>query len=260
MQSALEKTANDEPEKAACAEVELIMDKLRAEAEALKQREEELERRERELISEREKLLELIKEAETAKAELEELRQKEEKARSREKLLFAEAARMAVEENERKRLEQEQQEAESVRKEELRRKEQEEAIAQNQRAKEIARIENELRPKAEDAAPQSIYADSTAEVNIAENQNYTYTSKIVRLIFRHKVDPGMIAKVHDTINEALEYFHKEHVYIKVRASISEGTVVVLNFVKIPEQEINLLIDIIKILGNSGLGIIKIVME
>jgi hypothetical protein len=99
-----------------------------------------------------------------------------------------------------------------------------------------------------------------AEPMSAPSPKYTYTSKLVRLMFRHKVDPNVTSKIHELISSALGYFHKEHVYIKVKASITESSTVVLNFVKIPEEEIDLLIDIIKILGNSDLGISKIIME
>ena len=89
---------------------------------------------------------------------------------------------------------------------------------------------------------------------------YNYTSRIARLLFRRNIDPNVNAKIRELISAALNQFGKGHVYIKVRASIPDNTTVVLNFVKIPEEELDLLVDIIKYLGNSDLGIYKIIVE
>ena len=62
------------------------------------------------------------------------------------------------------------------------------------------------------------------------------------------------------ISIALSHYGKEDVYIKVKASIPDSSTVILNFVKIPEEELDLLVDIIKFLGNSDLGIYKVILE
>ena len=52
---------------------------------------------------------------------------------------------------------------------------------------------------------------------------------------------------------------KQDVYIKIKASTPDKTTVVLNFVQIPEDEYDLLVSIINHLGNSNLGIYKVVL-
>ena len=90
---------------------------------------------------------------------------------------------------------------------------------------------------------------------------YTYTSKVLRLQFCHKVDPNITYEIHRLMAEALEKNLKSHVYMKVKANIPEESVVVLNFVKFPEQEMELLVKIINYLGkDEKLGIVKIILE
>ena len=89
---------------------------------------------------------------------------------------------------------------------------------------------------------------------------YTYTSKLVRLMFRRNIDPNVTSRIHEMISIALSHYGKEDVYIKVKASIPDSSTVILNFVKIPEEELDLLVDIIKFLGNSDLGIYKVILE
>jgi hypothetical protein len=50
------------------------------------------------------------------------------------------------------------------------------------------------------------------------------------------------------------------VYIKIKATVPDATTVNLHFVKIPENETELLINIIKVLGKSDLGITKVFLE
>ncbi len=90
--------------------------------------------------------------------------------------------------------------------------------------------------------------------------NYTYTSKLVRLLFSRSMDPNIIARIHELITNALNKFGKSDIYIKVKAGISDNSTVVLNFVEFPEEEFELLVDIIKYLGNSDLGIYKIILD
>ena len=90
--------------------------------------------------------------------------------------------------------------------------------------------------------------------------NYTYTSYIVRLMFRRSADPNVTARIHEMISYALADFGKEHIYMKVKASMPDNYTVVLNFVKFPEEEFNLLVDIINYLGKSDLGVYKVVLD
>ena len=100
----------------------------------------------------------------------------------------------------------------------------------------------------------------TADIMAEPMINYTYTSKLARLMFRRTVDPNITSRLHEMISFALTEFKKDKLYIKIKASIPDTTTVVLNFVKFPEEEKQLLVDIINYLGNSDLGIYKIILE
>jgi len=90
--------------------------------------------------------------------------------------------------------------------------------------------------------------------------NYTYTSYIVRLMFRRSADPNVTARIHEMISYALTDFGKDHVYMKVKASMPDNYTVILNFVKFPEEEFDLLVNIINYLGKSDLGVYKVVLD
>ena len=92
------------------------------------------------------------------------------------------------------------------------------------------------------------------------NPNYTYTSKSVKLLFRRSVDPNITGRIHEIIKATLDYYGKSKVYLKIKATVPDTETVILEFVKIPMEEMELLGNIIKVLGNSGLGIAKAILE
>ncbi len=192
-------------------------------------------------------------EAELAKKakEAEELRQRlEEKLRAetREKELLAEAAKAAILEQQRLAKEREEREARE-REESLRRAEEERIRA----AEEKARAEAEAKAKAEAEARAAEEAKAKAEA-------VTYVSKTVKLLFKHQIDQGITKRIHEIILATIKYYHKEDVYIKIKANIPDITTVNLEFVKIPENEIPLLVNIIKVLGRSDLGITRAILD
>ena len=48
--------------------------------------------------------------------------------------------------------------------------------------------------------------------------------------------------------------------MKIKATVPDTETVILEFIKIPMEEMELLGNIIKVLGNSGLGIAKAIVE
>ena len=80
------------------------------------------------------------------------------------------------------------------------------------------------------------------------------------MLFRNPIDESITAKLRDLIATAIKIAGKERVYIKMRASIPDTTTVILDILQIPEQEMKLLVDIIHYLGNSNLGIYKVILE
>ena len=231
----------------------------RAEEEAAK-----LRREQEELRIQLEKLQAAAKIADAERArEIEAERTKQERMRiqieqqmraeAKERERLAEAAMLALEEK--RRLEEEKLAAERKRLEEERlaaeeraRKEEAERI-EAERAREAERIRREAQERAEAAKAQEANKDTTE-----------YTSKVVKLIFRRSVDPGIIPQIYEKIKETVAYYGKESVNIKIKASNPDVDTVVLDFVQIPKSEMELLSNIIKVLGNSNIGIAKAVVE
>ena len=249
--------------------------RLRAEAEA-----EELRREQRRLIEENRRLAELARAAEAARIAEEEGRRVEEarlraklEAEERERSRLAEAARMAVEERARREEEARREaELEKMRERERELIEERERVEAERRAEaeRIRREAEQLRIEAERATMQfnerqnqgmnMLFEEEIPAQPEPEEVVYTYTRKIVRLIFRHNVDPNVTARIQEVMASSIKYYGKEDVYIRVKASIPDEMTVLLDFVRFPEQESELLINIIKILGNSGLGICKVTVE
>ncbi len=176
------------------------------------------------------------------------------RAETREKELMAEAARAAIEEQ--RRLEEE-------RKAEMQRREEEERAAEARRAEEEARIAaekkaEEERIRLEEAARAK--AEAAAKAVPEKSEDVKYVSKTVRLIFRYSVSPNITKRIHEIILATIKYFHKEDVYIRIKATVPDSTTVNLEFTKIPENEIPLLVNIIKVLGKSELGIMKAILD
>ena len=250
------------------AEEEIIalrreQERLRIENEAMlakAEREKEALRAEYEKLREQARRDALAQEARDAvrRAEEEKLRARIEdqlrhEARERERL--AEAARMAIEEQ--RRLAAEAARAERLREEEERaRIENERRAAEEASFEEMRRAELE-RVRREEEERQRAVREAMPE---AGDKRYTYTTRNVRLIFRRSVDPNITSRIHEIMKATMEYYGKEKMYIKVRASVPDSQTVCLEFIHIPMEEMQLLGNIIKILGNSGLGIAKAIVE
>ena len=93
-----------------------------------------------------------------------------------------------------------------------------------------------------------------------ESTNYTYVSKTVKLIFRRPVDPNITGRIHEIIKQTLVYYKKEKVHIRIKATVPDTDTVCLQFLQIPLEEMELLSNIIKILGKSNLGIAKAIVD
>jgi hypothetical protein len=205
-------------------------------------------------------------EAEKAAREAEELRIQQERERVElERLEEQRRAEVLRIERERALREEEMRNAERIAEQERQRSMDRlaEAKARNeQMAKEMAdrmlRATEQTAPASEPSAPVVKAPEPAPVVN--PRPEYTYVRKLVRLIFRHNVDPNVTTRIKEKIVMALDHFGKADVYMKIKAAIPEPNVVALNFAEYPEQEMQMLIDIIRILGNSDLGITKIIME
>ena len=217
------------------------MDALRAEMEKklraeMLEKEQELMRREYELERKRLALDAEIKAHELNRAEREiELRRQAQNQ-----------ARLEWEAKERDRLAAQALEAIELRKEE------EARLAEEARKAEEARLAEEAR-KAEEAR-------AAMAANSPVDPIYTYTQKKVHLIFRHPVDPNVMTRIQQLMADTIRYFKKEHVFIKVKAAIPSEDTVDLSFTQFPVEEHQLLVDMIQVLGNSDLGICRVVVD
>lgn len=175
------------------------------------------------------------------------------RAEAREKELMAEAARAAIEEQ--RRLEEE-------RKAERLMREEEERAAAAKRAEEAARAAAEKKAEEERARAEEEARAKREEAAKPENSEdgVKYVSKTVRLIFKYSVSSNITKRIHEIILATIKYFNKEDVYIRIKATVPDSTTVNLEFTKIPESEIPLLVNIIKVLGKSDLGIIKAILD
>ena len=173
------------------------------------------------------------------------------RAEAREKELLAEAARAALEERERVEREAEERMA---REEAARREEEERRLEAERLERERLEREAEEKRRAEEAERARREAEEKAK------SEPVYVSKTVKLLFKHQIDPSITKRIHEIIVATIKYYHKEDVYIKIKANIPDITTLNLEFVKIPEDEIPLLVNIIKVLGRSDLGITRAILD
>ena len=222
--------------------------RLRREQEQLRMENERLQQMARREQTERERAEENRKtETEQLRAQIEAQLRREAKEKER----IAEAARIAVEEQQKLELEKLRAERMRLEDERVRREEEKrieaERIAEEER---LAAMEAEARAKEEAKAPEAP----------AVNMNYTFTRKTVSLLFRKSVDPNLITRIHATIQATLEYLGKQNVPMKIKATIPSSNMVKLDFIEFPKEEMELLGSIIKILGNNNLGIAKAMID
>ena len=79
-----------------------------------------------------------------------------------------------------------------------------------------------------------------SEAPIEKAAPVRYVTKVADISFRHPVDPNITKRIQDIIVTTVKYMGKENVYMKIKASIPDNYMVRLEFVKIPENESELL--------------------
>ena len=226
----------------------------------------ELKRENERLRTEYDRLLEQIeserftRESEEARRRLEERQLRDQietqlRAEADEREKLAERNRQALEEQHRLEIEnariaREREEAEYHEAERIRREEHEkelEAIRQAELDR-IAREREEAFERVKNAMPE-----------VGDGRPY-YTTKVVKLMFRKHVDPNITTHIQQIIKSAVDYYGKDGIYLRIKAAIPDVHTVVLEFINIPIEEMPLLGNIIKVLGNCGLGITKAIVE
>lgn len=223
----------------------------RLEAEELRKKEEALrleiqEQMRREAI-ERQRLAEAARQAEIESARLEREKQEaEERHRKEEEELRAKIeAQMQREAIERDRL------AEAARQavEEQRRRELEEAERKEAERKEAERKEAERREAERKAAAQKPKPKAPD----------TFTSHAT-ITFRKTVDMGVINRIQQIVEETLIESGKQDVPMHLKAFQIDDNTVGLDIIRLPIKEKDLIVTIMKALGNGHIGISRITVE
>ena len=204
------------------------------------------EERQRELMAKR-------LEEERMRAEMEARRRLEEQERAR----LAETARMAVEEQKRveaerqARAERERQEAIAKESERLRREEEERRLNEERYREEQRRREEERLRREEEERKRRELEAAKARVQLVE--------KRVNLIFRYNFDPNIVPKIKEITDDTIRKLDKGDVDMHIRAFPGDANSIVLQ-VKLPSDEMDLLVSIVKAIGNARIGITKVSIE
>lgn len=243
-----------EYEAQARARAEAELEKLLEESRALREENERLARAAREAAElHKQALSDKLDAAERARATEDSLRRElEEKERreARERDRLAEAARIAVEEQ--RRLEAEEREARE--REEAER----EARLEAERAAEQERIRRENEEKeAREREEREAREREEAERIRMENE---FISKRARIIFRSATDPNVIARIREIIEETIRREGKQNVRIHMRAYQEDRDTINLDILKMPRAEQELLVAMVKAIGNARIGVTKIILE
>ena len=118
------------------------------------------------------------------------------------------------------------------------------------------RREEEERIARERAEAERARAEAEAEKEREAKRGYTFTSKRVTFIFRNNIDPAIIGAMESIVRATITEEGKTGVPINIKASVIDERSVCLDFVKIPVEEEQLLINIVQALGKGNLGIAK----
>ena len=213
------------------------------EAEAQRLAEEE---RQRELAAKR-------AEEERLRAEAEARKRFEEQERAR----LAETARMAVEEQKRveaerrARAERERQEALAKESERLRLEEEARRLDEERRREEQRKRDEERLQREEEERRRREAEAERARVQIVERR--------VNLIFRYNFDPNIIPRIKEITDSTIQQLNKGDVDIHIRAYPNDANSIFLN-VKLPSNEMDLLVSIVKAIGNARIGVTKVSIE
>lgn len=194
--------------------------------------------------------IESVERARAAEEMLERERREREREEARERDRLAEAARIAVEERRR------QEEAEKAAlAERLAREAEERALAER-------RIEEEriAREEAERLERERIEAEERAREAERIARENEFISKRAKIIFRYPVDVSVISRIRSIVEQTIKETGKQNVRIHMKAYQEDKDVIVLEVLKMPKSEQELLVSIVKAIGNARIGVTKIILE
>lgn len=209
-------------------------------------------------------------ERERMRREQERLREENERLREEARLRDEEKARREsarIEEEERRR-EQERRRAEEEERARARIAEQA-RIEEAERARlaEIARlaVEEQQERERRDAEYRRQEAERLERERRAKEEEErrraqpVYVTKHAKLIFRRPVDLSVLNRIKEIVESTIISEKKEHVHIYMKAYPIDSYTINLDM-KLPDNEGDLLVTLVKAIGNGHLGITKIIVE
>ncbi|MBQ8372524.1 MAG: hypothetical protein IJX38_06290 [Clostridia bacterium] len=214
------------------------------EAEEARRREEALQamRAEEQRLEQQRIEQQRLAEEETRRAKAEEQARRDAEERAR----FAEAARLAVEQQ--RRIDEERAANEARAREQALALERERLIREDEARRAEQRMREEERRRIEEArrapAPPPV----------------EYMTKHAKLIFGRSFDPGVLTRIKEIVERTLVEKKKENIRIHMKAYPVDSYTINLDIMKIPTTEKELLVSIIKAIGNGRIGITKIIVE
>ena len=224
------------------AEYEMLLAEKRAREEREQRAAEEARLAEERRIAEDRARAEALERERLAK----EQREREEEL---ERIRVAEAARIAIEEQ--RRIEAERAEREAIAREEILRAERERLAREEAERREAeARMEAERR-RVEEQARQRAFRPVVPEVEIV--------TKHAKILFRRNIDMNIIKRIREIVEATLISEGKASLNIHMKAYSTDSYTINLD-IKVPSTEVELVVTIVKAIGNGGLGITKIILE
>ena len=143
--------------------------------------------------------------------------------------------------------------------ERIRKLEEEKAAEAKRVAEENARREAERAREAERIRLEQKKQEELAR-KLAEENKPKYISKTAEFSFRRALDPNITKRIYEIVKGTIEYYGKQDVYIRIKASVPDNTTVRLEFLEVPESESELVVNIIKVIGKSDLGVVKATLD
>ena len=156
-----------------------------------------------------------------------------------------------VEAERRARAERERQEALAKESERLRLEEEARRLDEERRREEQRKREEERHKREEEERRRREAEAERARVQIVERR--------VNLIFRYNFDPNIIPRIKEITDSTIQQLNKGDVDIHIRAYPNDANSIFLN-VKLPSNEMDLLVSIVKAIGNARIGVTKVSIE
>lgn len=182
------------------------------------------------------------------------------RADERERDRIAEVARAAVEEQ---KLREREEEERRIQEETERAAEEERIRAAEERAAEEERIRREIEERARRTARENYapgYIEPKPESKPLSMAEPAYITKRAKIIFRSPIDMSIVNQIKTIIELTLSANEKQHIHIKMKANQEDRYTINLDILKMPAEESELLIAIVKAIGNGRIGVSKIILE